>query len=317
MRRCSGRSWRHWTSLFFGLWLGACAESGDRGGVGLTGAIPPGQASAGDDAGSSDANDPTDDADADDGSDTGEPRLDVGGDDGDAPGTCRPDADIVFVMDVTGSMGEFIDTLADSLATVDAAARDLDLSPPRYGLVVFADDFALLNGGQAYADLPRLEAEFRDWIEFTYEDDQIGGGQLNESFPENSLDALVATTGFAWRPADTTTRVVIHMTDDTFWEGPGVFNGEMVQHDYAQTVAALQAEQIRVFAFAAHDGGECECKDVEPGFFRPYDGQPSIPDATDGGVFDILRVLYGELSLGAAIPKALADSVCMPYEPAG
>jgi hypothetical protein len=56
---------------------------------------------------------------------------------------------------------------------------------------------------------------------------------------------------------------------------------------------------------------------VSAGWFGPYDGQPSIPEGTDGGVFHLVQVLAGTLSLGAAIPDAVGDSVCEPYEPAG
>ncbi|HWB74696.1 MAG TPA: vWA domain-containing protein [Nannocystaceae bacterium] len=279
-------------------------ERPERGSSGGIGSGPP----QGDDDGSS--------SDASGGS----VRLDLGGETGTPPpDSCRQDVDIVFAMDVTGSMGELIAALVADLDTVDAAVQALDLpSPPRYGIVVFADDWALLNEGAPYPDLAAVQAELASWIAFTEQDGQIGGGgELNESFPENSLDALFAATEFAWRPADTTTRIVIHVTDDTFWNGPGVFNGEMVAHDYAGTIAALQAAQVRVFAFAAERGDECECVDVSAGWFAPYDGQPSIPDGTDGGIFDILAVTAGTLSLGAAIPEAVAGSVCEPYEPVG
>jgi hypothetical protein len=260
------------------------------------------------------------DSSGDEGSSSGNAvvHLDLGGGESMPPEACTSDVDIVFAMDVTSSMGELIEALVADLDTVDAAVQALDLSsPPRYGVVVFADDWKLLGDGQPFADLAAVKAELGSWVAFTETDEQIGGGELNETFPENSLDALAGAAGFAWRPAETTTRVVIHMTDDTFWEGPGVFNGEMVEHDYASTIAALQAEEIRVFAFAAKNGDECECVDVTPGWFAPWHGQPSIPDGTDGGIFDILAVTAGTLSLGAAIPDAVAGSVCTPYEPEG
>ncbi len=292
--------------------LASCVDVAD------PGRDPSGGLASGVSVGDEAADDPGESSFDDDEGDDDPTRLDLGAT-ADVPATCGQDVDIVFVMDVTGSMGEFIETLVADLHTVDAAVQALELpTEPRYGLVVFADDFAVLNDGQPYADLASLEAEFATWIAFTQQDGQIGGGgELNESFPENSLDALVAATTFAWRPAETTTRVVIHTTDDTFWNGPGVFNGEMVEHGYADTVAALQAESIRVFAFAAEEGGECECEDTSPGWFAPFEGQASIPDGTDGGVFDIVEVLEGALSLGAAIPEAVAGSVCEPYEPAG
>jgi hypothetical protein len=294
-----------------GLTFLGCADvdrrSGEAGGIVST--------TRGGDSGSDDADPPVEDDDGSTG--TGVPRLDLGTEPGD-PGVCAQDVDIVLVMDVTASMGEFIEALVADLEMVDATVKALDLpSPPRYGLVVFADDWALLNGGEAFADLDVLSAEFATWIAFTEGDEQIGGGEPNYDFPENSLDALHGATRFAWRPADTTTRVVIHTTDDTFWDGPGTFEGHAVEHGYAETIAALQAERIRVFSFAAREGGDCECENVAPGWFGPYEGQASIPDSTDGGVYELADVLQGSLSLGAAIPEAVADSVCAPYEPVG
>ena len=40
-----------------------------------------------------------------------------------------------------------------------------------------------------------------------------------------------------------TLRLVIHTTDDTFWDGPTVGNGVDIQYGYADTVAALQQAQ--------------------------------------------------------------------------
>ncbi len=235
------------------------------------------------------------------------------------PNVCEQDIDVVFVMDVSTTMGPFLGTLADQMLVVDQAIAQLELpSPPRYGLVVFVDDFALLGEGQPYADAAALQADFQEWSAFTSSNSQVSGTGSNSTWPENSLDALyVAATAYAWRPADSTLRIVIHTTDDTFSEAPAVVNGITVQHDYTETVQALQDQQIRVFSFTADIGGSCNCEDVTPGWSAPYLGQPPVPEATDGARFDIDEVLAGNLDLSEAINTSIEGAVCDPYEPVG
>jgi hypothetical protein len=137
--------------------------------------------------------------------------------------------------------------------------------------------------------------------------------------PENSLDALYqGATEFQWRPAATTNRMIIHTTDNTFWDGPmATPEGVMVAHGYTETVDTLRANQIRVFAFAATE--DCStifngmCKDVSNGWFTPYNGQPPIPEATDGKAWKIDDVYSGAVNLGQAIPEAVHDKYCDPY----
>lgn len=253
-------------------------------------------------------------------------RLDLGADtaatEGDVDGTddCTQDVDIVFVMDVSTSMGPLLDALADEILVVDEALAALGLpNPPHYGLVVFVDDAAILGVGAPYPDVATLQQDFQSWSAFTSTDAQIGGGEPNSTWPENSLDALyLAAAGFQWRPAgDATLRMIIHTTDDTFWDGPTTANGESIAHGYDEVVGALQQRSIRTFSFAGQIGGSCECEDVTPGWSTPYQGKTPIPEATDGDVFDIDLVLAGQLSLSAAINDAVGQTMCQPYTPVG
>jgi hypothetical protein len=236
----------------------------------------------------------------------------------DAPtNDCQQSIDIVFTMDVSTTMGGFINILADEILVVDAALAALDLpSPPQYGLAVFVDDAALVNGGVPYTDANDLRTDFLMWAAFTASNQQVGGGNSNTTFTENSIDALsLAATDFQWRPAATTTRLVIHTTDDTFWDGPTLGNGVMIQHGYGETVTALQDAEARVYAFADTLGGACDCMDVTMGWSTPYMGMTSIPEATDGGVFDVQQILAGTVSLADAIATAVDESYCDPYTP--
>lgn len=253
-------------------------------------------------------------------------RLDLGdgatATEGDVDGTddCTQDVDIVFVMDVSTSMGPLLDALADEILVVDEALAALGLpNPPHYGLVVFVDDAAILGVGAPYPDVATLQQDFQSWSAFTSTDAQIGGGQANSTWPENSLDALyLAAAGFQWRPAgDATLRMIIHTTDDTFWDGPTTANGESIAHGYDEVVGALQQRSIRTFSFAGQLGGSCACEDVTPGWSTPYQGKTPIPEATDGDVFDIDLVLAGQLSLSAAINDAVGQTMCQPYTPVG
>lgn len=238
----------------------------------------------------------------------------------DAPGVdpdCQQNLDIVFVMDVSTTMGGFIQILSDEILAVDAAVAKLDLlSDPHYGLAVFVDDAALLNEGNPYDDALALQADFDTWAAFTGSNQQVGGGNSNGTWTENSLDGLYfAANGFQWRPEATTTRIIVHTTDDTFWDGPTVGNGVPIEHGYAETVTMLQGESVRVFSFADDIGGSCECDDVTMGWSTDYMGMTSIPESTDGGVYDIEQILLGQVSLADAIDSAIENSYCQPYVP--
>lgn len=276
-------------------------------------------------ASADDDDDGTTAADDDDGPDDTGAKFDVEmtGDGGVGPDTaadCQQDIDIVFVMDVSTSMGPFLSTLADEILVVDEAIAELGLpNAPHYGLVVFVDDTALLNTGMPYGDVATLRADFMEWSAFTSTNFQVGGGELNSTWPENSLDAIyLAAAGFQWRPqGDQTLRLVIHTTDDTFWDGPTNQNGVAIQHGYEEVVAALQDREIRMFTFAAQIGGMCECDDVTPGWSTPYMGMPPIPESTDGAAFDLDLVLAGQLSLSEAINGLIEENMCEPYPPQG
>jgi hypothetical protein len=213
-------------------------------------------------------------------------------------------------------MGDLLQKLASEMPAVDQAAKNLNLgSPPHYGLVVFVDDTKFVNDGQPQPDIGTLEQQFTQWAAFTSNDTQIDQAIESYSMTENSLDAIYrAATEFAWRPMESTLRVIIHTTDDTFWQGPTTApEGVPVAHSYAETVAALQQAQIRDFSFASKLGGEEGTDDVSAGWFAPYNGSPAIPDATGGSVFEIQKILSNELSLSQSINGAVSGSHCQPY----
>ncbi|MFV8753792.1 vWA domain-containing protein [Nannocystaceae bacterium ST9] len=255
---------------------------------------------------------------SDEGIDT-DPKLDTlpvdtGVDDGPNE-MCDQNVDIVFVMDVSTTMGPFFDKLESEIAVVHEALMQYELpSEPHYGLVVFVDDFTLVNAGTPYTDVDQLKADFAYWNDFTSSNQQTKGGGYNSTWTENSLDAIyAAAAGFQWRPNADTLRMVIHTTDDTFWNGPTTADGVDILHNYPDTVDLLQSKEIRMFSFAALIGGQCDCDPVGMGFFDDFQGQPSIPMQTGGTAYNIDEVLAGVQSLSTAINTAVEDSYCEPY----
>jgi hypothetical protein len=218
--------------------------------------------------------------------------------------------DVVFVIDVSTTMSFMLRHLSEEIAALDEVVRRHD-PEPRYGLAVFVDDVLLVNGGEPYVDVDSLRRDFEHWAAFTSSNRQLKSNLLNLDWPENSLDALhAAATGFDWRPAEDTLRLVVHATDDTFGEGGHWLSGGEVRHGYGETVRALQDERVRVATFAARIGGRCECENVEAGYFAPYRGQPSIPDATGGAVFDIDEVASKRLRFATAVTALVQNTVC-------
>lgn len=261
----------------------------------------------------------SDTGEADDATDDAGPLFDLGSIP-DTPGDdCQQAIDIVFTMDVSTTMSGFIQILSDEILAVDAAIAELDIPlPPHYGLAVFVDDALLVNGGVPYTDATVLQADFDMWAAFTASNQQVGGGGSNSTFEENSLDALYfAADEFQWRPAESTIRMVIHVTDDTFWDGPTVGNGVMIQHGYGETVQRLQDQMVRTYTFSDDIGGSCSCEDVTPGWSSPYMGALPIPEATDGSDYPIGEILNGNVSLSDAITAAVEESFCDIYTPQG
>lgn len=232
---------------------------------------------------------------------------------------CKVNIDIVFVMDVSTSMSAILQKLADEILVVDQAIAALEVeTQPSYGLVVFVDDATIIHNGMPYADAASLQADFIEWSTFTQSNSQTDGNGSNGDWPENTIDGLyLAAYGFQWRPTESTLRMIIHTTDDTFGDKGANQSGEIVQHSYDETVLGLQEREIRVFSFVDNDmtGGPGNNEDVSMGFFTPYQGKTPIPQATDGGAFNINDVYEGQLSLSAAINQSVEDSLCEQYIP--
>ena len=234
------------------------------------------------------------------------------------PEDCAQDIDIVFVMDVSTSMGFVLQDLSDGITQVWNYTLTLNDDPdfePRFGLVVFVDDCLVTNGGAWYGSAAELQGAFDTWRAFTSSEAEPGGSPgTNNDCPENAIDGLHAgATAFAWR--DGALHIIIFATDDTFRERPGTLGSGpvAVQHTYAEVLAEVIAREIRVAAFAAHVGVCWDSNNGEPGFFTDYNGQPALPAATGSRAFDIQDVASGTISITSAIEGILLEEYCTPY----
>jgi len=241
------------------------------------------------------------DADADGDADAGDGGFD-----------CYDKIDICFVLDVSTSMGFVLDKLNQEIGKVWQAALNID-DDPSFGLVVFVDDVAVQNNGQPFASVSAIQQAFQTVKAYTSSEQEPGGSPgINLDCPENTLDALVtAAETYPWR--EDSVRIIIHATDDTFKETPAKLSQVKVQHTYPETIQALTSRELRVASFAAHQGTCTGSGNTEAGFFTPYGGQPSIPTATGGHVFDIRQVAAGNLSLADAITDVIISEYCTPY----
>ena len=257
-------------------------------------------------------------------------------------GSCNQDVDVVFVLDVSGSMIPPLTTLEREVSMIDASLKGKNLpSPARYGLVVFVDGFIVMNGGMPYSDVNAIKAELLNQVNLTNQmpPRQLNGAADNLTWPENSLDALyAAATQFQWRPVGKTLRTVILITDASFWDGTApssghdfeqnpLFPAHVSMNSYDQTIAKLREQQIWVNTFAAKTGGPPDGMVSPPshgewrgtsvnvgiGFFEPYKGKPSIADSTGGFAWDIDEVFEGKVSLATPINQAIEARQCEVY----
>ena len=268
---------------------------------------------------------------------------------GDA-GVCTDVVDVVFVLDVSSSMGFVLDQLGTGIGEVVTAANELT-PDAHFGLIPFVDNHAIdltgdLEGGKVHTGAATLQAAFT-YAQNTYTnpnrnpgDGPSGPETQNPICEENAADALyAAATEFPWR--DNATRVIILATDDTFLERPDNYgdrdgDGDWDLTDFSwegnysalrilvETVQALQDARVRVFSFTKLEppgtwdfdkcgtGRRLAWEAVSWGWTDPYNGAEPIPAATDGANFDLNQIKDQTLSLSATINEVVVQSYCNP-----
>lgn len=269
----------------------------------------------------------------------------------DASDVCTDSLDVVFVLDVSSSMGFVLDKLSDEIGGVVAAATQLTqqsgANPPHFGLVPFVDNHVIDLGGaesngMVHVDGNSLAAAFQfHRVTFTTPNRNPGDGPngpttQNPICEENALDALYfAAKDFPWRP--NATHLIILATDDTFLERPdnyGDRDGDGLtdktnyprEGDYPalwtvpETVDALKAAKIRLFSFTSRGDAVHQCGTGRrldwaaraAGWSAPYYSNPPLPGSTDGENFDLELVRAGQMTMSTTINDVVLESYCNP-----
>ena len=260
-----------------------------------------------------------------------------------ADGTCNQDVDIVFVLDVSGSMTPALGKLKSEVTLVDQALQTKNLPhPPHYGLVIFVDQAQTMNMGMAYPDIASLQAALQIEIDKTNMDNprELVGDSNNLSWTEDGLDGLyAAATEFQWRDPMKTLRTIIMITDASFWDGKepssgadsektnDTFPDHVSKHSYAETIAALRMQKIWTNTFSAMTGGPPDGKmapashgqwrgisvDVGIGYFTPYNNMGTIAGSTGGMAWDLDDVYDMKISLATPINMSIEAHSCAVY----
>jgi hypothetical protein len=241
-------------------------------------------------------------------------------------GACRVPLDVVLVVDVSSSMTHEMSALAaganDLWATAHSLSTDATIS-----LVVFVDDalavdgappFPVTGGCMPFGTPDDLALELMTWQMTCASGQDPVSHMQNHDCPENSLDAIMlAATTCPTRP--NATRVIIHVTDDTFEERPAVLSGQWgggvpVQFNYLETSVALTDGRWIFGVFSdtgvGDDCGAGHSPDVGRGFSGAFGAQPSLPDATGGQWWDLRQVRAGTLDMSATINAFLRSVYC-------
>ncbi|MFH2048620.1 MAG: T9SS type A sorting domain-containing protein [bacterium] len=206
-------------------------------------------------------------------------------------GTNLVATDIVFVFDITGSMGEEITALqtniqlfADSLVSVGTDFR--------IGLVTFDDNVYMYNSGNL------LPAEslyvFRNWVNSL---NAFGG----DDGPENAFGALEAATTMNFRPGAQKVFILItdapaHYFDDSLCSECS-YSGQFTSHTQQTIVDLLNANGVTCYTVGPDLGTDhiyepfCymgTCYD-----YQYYGAQNSLTEATGGEWYWILEDFRG------------------------
>lgn len=161
-------------------------------------------------------------------------------------------ADIVFVLDVTGSMGDEINKVKNNIIefTDSLTARGIDY---RLGLVTFLD---VIENVYEFTNNPTL---FKNIVG---QQNAHGGGDR----PENSLDALVRATQYPFRHS--AKRIFIWITDADYHEKDSV-----TPRSRQEVIQALLLNDVVVHAIGAQG--------FQTGWYNP------IIEPTGGAYYDI------------------------------
>ncbi len=217
-------------------------------------------------------------------------------------------ADIVFLVDITGTMVELIETAKKRLAEFIKSSRANGYHT-RMCIATFGD-YTVKKCSRFFDNNPKdksTEAQVKELLSELAQLHAFRGNGKDPGWPdldENPMGALVDVSKAPWG-ADSQ-RFVILVTDWGFLYSAG---NQGTIGDKAPTMKqvtdAIAAAQMKVFAVTrtqhTHKGQAL----VWDGYNTPFQGEPGIVQSSGGEHFDFDKVLKGEISLTSILQRIL------------
>jgi hypothetical protein len=164
--------------------------------------------------------------------------------------------EVYFVLDVSGSMGPFLQGLADNLESFARAFPEVDSQDRpvlvNYHVVAFVNDVRWFPSEEArrMTDAIAVRAAIEDAVRAGGRNTNLNTTLVNAEPDENLLDALATAVGDAREAANASATLVMIATDAAFRENPETLaGGVVVQSTFEGIREALAAVGARVHAF--------------------------------------------------------------------
>lgn len=207
-------------------------------------------------------------------------------------------ADIVFVVDITGTMTQFIESAKTRLQEFIRTSRRMGFHT-RMCISTFGD-WTVKKCDRFFDNNPKdrsTEAQVTELLSELAQLHAFRGQGRDPGWPdldENSMRALIDASKAPW--AEKSQRFVILVTDYTFLYSPnnqGTVGA--LAPDMAEVTDAINSSQIKVFAVTPN----------RPGYNSPFQDKPGIVQSSGGEFFEFSRVLRGEVSLNHVLDRIL------------
>ncbi len=208
--------------------------------------------------------------------------------------------DVLFLLDATGSMGDEIDRLKQTIDTVAQRVAALDPAPDvRFAMTLYRDEGdAFVTANYDFTgDIAEFQAALADVV-------ADGGGDYPEALDEGLADALAKP---AWRDPSDAVQLIFVVADAP----PQI--GRQLATPYTDSIRTAIERGIKIFPVASS-----ESDDQAEAVFRQMAQATGAPfvflsngaaGAATGGSTDIASTDYEELALDELVVRLIAEEL--------
>ncbi|OFZ28609.1 MAG: hypothetical protein A2622_05835 [Bdellovibrionales bacterium RIFCSPHIGHO2_01_FULL_40_29] len=211
--------------------------------------------------------------------------------------TTKQNVDIIFAVDITGSMSPTIESAKTRLISFVQNSRAKG-NHTRMCLITFGDR-TVKNCDRFYDNNPADPTTQSQVDELISEISKLkaltgisdpGGSDLHE----NPMRALIDASKAPW--TDKSQRFVILITDDGFLYSPGN-QGDVgsLAPRYSEVANAISTSQMKVFAATPSRAG----------YNRPFQGSPGVVEASQGEWFNFNDLIAGTITLDTILDRIM------------